>query len=382
MTAPIEHAARRSATRRTITLLILAVVVLSPGAFAWRRSHSASAEERKLVHEADLGTRLRVAEVLQTPPARRIVLIGEARPWASVTLYAKVSGYLRAVNVDKGDRVKSGQVVAELESPEIDRAWASAKVEHANRVAITNRLQQLVTRRLVSPQEAEQAATDAAIANERLQAAAAEKEYETIRAPFDGTVIARYADPGALMQSASSSQTSALPVATISRNDRLRITVYLDQVDASSLKPGASAIVTMPENPGFSRKGVVARAAGALDPRTRKMLAEIDLPNGDGAIIAGSTVSVSIELPVLKGLQVPVEALVLRGGKSYVAIVGADSIAHFRAVTTGPTDGATIALLSGVKPGERVGMNVGDLADSSRVRPVAVGAPTTVAAKP
>lgn len=373
--SPAPSAATPSNTRRAVTLVLLAVLVLSPGFFFIRRSRSASAEEKALVGEAALGSRLRVADVTMSPPARRLALIGEARPWASVTLYAKVSGYLKTVNVDKGDHVHAGQVMAELESPEIDRAFAAAKVELANRVAIANRLQQLVSRKLVSPQEAEQAATDAAVADERLKAATAEKEYETIRAPFDGTVIARYADPGALMQSASSSQTSALPVATISRNDRLRITVYLDQADAADLKPGALAIVTMPEHPGFSRKGVVARAAGALDPRTRKMLAEIDLPNTDGAIIAGATVAVAIDLPVLKAPMVPSEALVLRGGKSYLAVVGTDSIAHFRIVTTGPSDGTTIAVLTGVKPGERVGLNVGDLADSSRVRPVGVAKP-------
>ncbi|MBI3792654.1 MAG: efflux RND transporter periplasmic adaptor subunit [Gemmatimonadetes bacterium] len=375
MTEPASPSSPPTAVRRTVTLLLLAVLVLSPGFFAVRRSRSASAEEKSLVHEAGLGARLKVADVLMSPPARKLALIGEARPWASVTLYAKVSGYLRTVRVDKGDRVKAGDLVAELESPEIDRAYAAAKVEHANRVAIANRLQQLVARKLVSPQESEQAATDATVADERLQAAAAEKEYETIRAPFDGTVIARYADPGALMQSASASQTSALPVATISRNDRLRITVYLDQADAVDLKPGAVAVVTMPEHPGFSRRGVVTRAAGALDPRTRKMLAEVDLENGDGAIIAGATVAVSIELPVPKAPQVPAEAIVIRGGKPYVAVVGADSIAHFRLVTTGVTDGATIAVLSGLKPGERVGLNVGDLADSSRVRPVSAAKP-------
>lgn len=375
MTDPASPVAPPSMARRAIMLTLLAALILSPGLFAARRSRSASAEERSLVNEAALGARLRVADVTMSPPARRLALIGEARPWASVTLYAKVSGYLKTVNVDKGDHVRAGQVMAELESPEIDRAFAAAKIELANRVAIANRLQQLVTRKLVSPQEAEQAATDAAVAEERLKAATAEREYETIKAPFDGTVIARYADPGALMQSASSSQTSALPVATISRNDRLRITVYLDQADATDLKRGATAVVTMPEHPGFSRKGVIARAAGALDPRTRKMLAEIDLPNGDGAIIAGATVAVAIELPVLKAPIVPAEALVLRGGKSYLAVVGADSIAHFRVVTTGPSDGATIAVLSGVKPGEHVGLNVGDLADSSRVRPMAVAKP-------
>lgn len=375
MIEPSATAAPASRSGRTIMWLALAALVLAPAIFAARRSRSRAGEATTRVHEAALGARLRVTEVAMSAPTRRVALIGEARPWASVTLYAKVSGYLKSVNVDKGDRVRAGQLIAELESPEIERAYASAKVEHANRVAITNRLQQLVTRKLVSPQEAEQAATDAAVASERLQAATAEREYESIRAPFDGTVIARYADPGALMQSASASQTSALPVATISRNDRLRITVYLDQADAADLRPGALALVTMPEHPGFARKGVVARAAGALDPRTRKMLAEIDLENSDGAIMAGATVAVAIELPVAKAPLVPSEALVLRGGRTWLAVVGPDSIARFRAVTTGPTDGATIAVLTGVKPGEHVGLNVGDLTDSSRVRPV-------VAAKP
>lgn len=368
-TAPVPSAPP-TAMRRLVTVLVLVALVLAPGAFHLRRTRSAQAEARDLGREVAAGPRVRVATVATSPGVRQVALIGEARPWASVTLYAKIAGYLRTMTVDKGDRVRAGQVIAELESPEVDRALAGARVDHANKAAIAERLRTLVARKLVSPQEAEQAAADAAVAAERLAAAQAEQAYESLRAPFDGTVTARFADPGALLQSASSNQVAALPVATLAQVDRLRITVFLDQADAVVLRPGARATITMAERPGVERTGTVARVAGALDPRTRKMLAEIDLPNGDGAILAGATVTVTLALPVPRTPQVPAEAVVLRDGHPAVAVIGADSVAHFRRVTTGLTDGATIAVTDGLAAGQRVGVNVGDLGDGARVRPV------------
>src|SRR5262249_46655958 len=146
-----------------------------------------------------------------------VELIGEARPFAAVTLYAKVSGYLKSVSVDMGDRVKAGQVLAVIESPETDRAYSAAKEDFDNKQVKAQRIAKLLDKKFASPDEADQARTEAAVARERLAGLEEQRAYETLRAPFDGRVTARFADPGALVQNAASSQTSALPVVTVAQ---------------------------------------------------------------------------------------------------------------------------------------------------------------------
>ncbi|MBI2795272.1 MAG: efflux RND transporter periplasmic adaptor subunit [Gemmatimonadetes bacterium] len=341
---------------------------------AWRRSHGAAADERARVADVAGGPLVRTTTVAVSPPARTLSLLGEARPWASVTLYAKVSGYLRSVQVDKGDRVHAGQVLAEIESPEIDRAWQGAKAEHDNKVAVAARMRTLLEKKLVSPQEAEQAITDAAVAGERLSALAAQREYETLRAPFDGTVTERFADAGALVQSATSSQTSAQPVCTVTQVSRLRVYVYLDQADAAAVHRGIRATVSVAERPGFRRLSEVSRVSGELDPRTRKMLAEVDVDDADQAIVPGGFVQVELEVPMARLPAVPVEALLTRDGQSMVAVVAPDSTIRLQAVHVAANDGKLVTLSSGVAAGTPVVMGPGAWAvDGARVRPAATG---------
>src|SRR6185312_11402965 len=135
----------------------------------------------------------------------------------------KVAGYIKTVAVDVGDRVKANDVVATIESPETDRALDAAQADYDNKQLTSSRIAQLLQRKLVSPQEADQARTEAAVAKERLEGLHEQQGYETLRAPFAGRVTARFADPGALAQNAASSQTSALPVVTVSQTDALRV---------------------------------------------------------------------------------------------------------------------------------------------------------------
>jgi membrane fusion protein (multidrug efflux system) len=368
------HSPRSSPLLRRAAIVVAILAVAAVPWLAVRRARSAGSDERSRVADVALGPLLRTATATLSPPTRTLSLLGEARPWASVTLYAKVSGYLRSVAVDKGDRVRSGQVLAEIESPEIDRAWLGARAEHDNKLAIAARMRTLLEKKLVSPQEAEQAITDAAVAGERLSALAAQKEYESLRAPFDGTVTERFADAGALVQSATSSQTSAQPVCTVTQTSRLRVYVYLDQADASAVRPGARAAVTVAERPGFRRMSEVARTSGELDPRTRKMLAEVDVDDSDGAIVPGGFVQVELDVPMPRLPAVPVEALLTRDGKSMVAIVGADSTIHFRVVRVATNDGKLVTIADGVSVGDVAALTPGaGVADGAHVRPVVVG---------
>jgi len=324
-----------------------------------------------LEEEAKLGPRVQVVSATKTPPERTLTLVGEARPYASVTLYAKVSGYLKKVTVDKGDKVKRDQLLAQIESPEIDKEYQGALAEARNKKAIAGRMNQLRERQLVSPQEADQANSDNEVANSRLESLAVQKGYETLRAPFDGTVTARYADAGALVQNAANSQTSALPLVTVSQVDRLRVYTYVDQRDAAYIQVGAQANVTVAERPDLDLKAVVSRVSGELDPKTKMLLTEVDVDNQAGQLVPGSFVQVKLVVRTPEALQLPVQALVLQQGKTMLPIIQPDGTIHFVEVRTGENDGQNVSILSGLEPEQKVGLNVGNgLPEGSHVRPV------------
>jgi membrane fusion protein (multidrug efflux system) len=309
-------------------------------------------------------------DVVASPSTHHLVLLGEARPFASVTLYAKVSGYLKWIGVDKGDRVKADQVVAIIESPETDASWSAAKADHEQKALAAARVKQLLDKKFVSPQESDQAIADEAIARERLESLAQQRAFEQLKAPFDGTVTSRFADQGALVQNAASSQTSALPVVTVERTDRLRVYVYLDQSDAASVRVGLPAVLTMDERTGLRMPVTVSRTSGELDPRTRKLLVEFDVENVKGTIVPGSFVHLELDVPAPSLPEIPSEALVVRQEQAYVPVLAADSTIHFRAVVVAVNDGRRVRVLSGLAAGERVVLNAGDaLAEGARVRP-------------
>jgi RND family efflux transporter MFP subunit len=276
---------------------------------------------------------------------------------------------LKTINVDVGDRVRGGDVVATIESPETDRALAGAKADYDNKQLTSTRVAQLLDKKMVSPQEADQARTEASVADERLEALREQQGYETLRAPFSGRVTARFADAGALAQNAASSQTSALPIVTVSRGDSLRVLVYLDQSDATNARPGTPATITMTEHPGVQIPAHVTRVAGELDPKTRKMLTELDIENSRGLIVPGSFVNVRIDFPATPAPQAPVEALVVRNGTTSVGMIDAESRVHLTPVTIASNDGKLVTFGSGVAVGARVALNLGSaVADGDRIQ--------------
>ena len=354
---------------RATAALLLIVALATAGLLAWRRSHAAADESARREGAAAAGPVVRAATAVPSAASHHLVLLAEARPYASVTLYAKVSGYLKWIGVDKGDRVKADAVVAIIESPETDAAWSAANADHTQKALTASRLKQLLDRKFASQEEADLAAADEAVSRERLQSLAQQKEFEKLKAPFNGTVTARFADPGALVQNAASSQTSALPVVTVEDTDSLRVYAYLDQADAASVHPGLAATITMDEHAGLRIPARVTRTSGELDARTRKLLVELDLDNRNGRIVPGSFVHVELDAPAPVLPELPTEALVVRQNRSLVAVLGGDGTVHFREVTVASNDGRRIRLLNGVAAGDRVVLNAGDaLAEGARVR--------------
>jgi RND family efflux transporter MFP subunit len=349
-------------------LLVALLIVASIAASKFAMNYW---EQRALLAEQQAGPRVRVVNVGKSLGDRTISVLGEARPYAEVTLYAKVSGYLRDVKVDKGDVVRKDQVLARIESPETDKDYQGAFADAKNKRAIANRMNALRARSLVSQQEAEQADSDAEVSEARLAALAVQKGYETLRAPFDGKVTSRFADPGALVQNATASQTSALPVVTVSQVDRLRVYAYLDQKDAPFVTAGSPVTVTLRERPGFQVPGTIARVSGELDPQTRTLLTEVDLDNKKGDFVPGSFVEVSLPIHAPSLPQIPVEGLIAQPGKSLVAVVSQDNTVHFREVHPANNDGQFVTILSGLNEGEIVALNLGtNVNDGAKVRPI------------
>jgi RND family efflux transporter MFP subunit len=328
-------------------------------------------EESTRAAEIAAGPQVTVAKVIQSPGEHTITLVGETRPFAEAVLYAKVSGYLKVVKVDKGDKVKQGQVLAVIESAETDQGYEAALADSRNKKAIAARLEKLFAKHLVSQQEIDQARADSDISVARLHTQETLKGYETLRAPFNGTVTARFADPGALVQNATNSQSSALPMVTVSTIDRLRVAVFVDQHDAPYVEKDGWVEITQTDHPGFKIQGKVSRVSGELDPRTKMLLTEIDLVNDNQQLVAGSFVQVALRIKSPPYVQAPVQALYTKDGKYFLTAVNQNNEITFKPIEIANNDGKMLWISSGAQVGDIVALSVGDtIPEGGKVRPL------------
>ena len=346
---------RRFVVVGSASIALAALLVFGLGLF---KGFSVEKSRRARAAENAKGPTVEVALVSPAPKFRHVTLIGEARPFYEATLYAKVSGYLRTLSVDKGDSVKEGDLLAVIESPETDKAYISALADYVNKHRIADRYRVLIRKKLISQQDADQALSNEEISRAFLGTQRVLKSYEKIRAPFTGKVTARYVDPGALIQSAQGSQSGSQAVVTVSQIDHLRVWAYVDQKDAPYVKAGTPVTIRRTEPPGKDFLSHVTRIAGQLDPKTRTLLTEVDLVNPE--IYSGSFVQVAIDIPEGPGVEVPARALVLQGDKSLLPVVDDQNHIHYQAVHVESNDGQTIRISEGVQEGERIALSVGN----------------------
>ena len=363
-----------AAPRHRFALFVFgALIVAGAGYGGWHYVHASTeglADARKAIEaDAALGPRVVFTTVRSGPESRTISLLGDARPYLSSTIFAKVSGYLKTVDVDKGSLVKQGQKLAEIDSSELDSQYrgAVADLDYKRRLAARSR--ELVRTGNTPVQTAEQNDSALRQAEELVSNLDTMRAYQILSAPFDGTIIARYADPGSLVQAATTNQASSLPVVQIADLSKLRVGVYVEQRDVSAIHVGNPAEVIDASDQDRRRVGKISRTAGALDPRTRTLYIEIDIDNRDNFLVPGSFTYVNIQVPIQSLPQIPVSAMTTRGGKQLVAVVGDNNIVQFRPVKIGNTDGTLFNILDGVKPGEKVVLNVtDDVTEGSKVR--------------
>jgi len=286
-----------------------------------------------------------------TLPTFRILALQEA------TLYAKVSGYLKTLTVDKGDAVKEGQLLAEIEVPELLADEVQYKAE--SEVARTNYGRMAEARErapdLVVPQTVDDLRGHWEVAQAKLQKTRTLLQYSRIVAPFSGLITARFVDPGAFIPAAtagSTPQTAAL--LTLMDYSRVRVQVFVPQPEVPFISNGVPVKVKVEDLPGRTFPGSVSRFAHALDPATKTMLTEIEISNPGGDLRPGAYASVQLEIEKKQSaLLVPVQALLVeKAGASVFAV--AEGKAKKTPVQTGFNDGTNVEIAGGINPDQAV----------------------------
>jgi RND family efflux transporter MFP subunit len=373
----------------------LGVVIIIGGVGSWACTRD-SAEMRAESPRADATTGANAVSVqVQRPErhdlSRQVVLPGSIEAFEQVTLYAKAAGYLKWIKVDIGDQVRQGQALAQIDVPEmvkeheaaeadVGRATASLANAQAERerAQAEVELKKLTYERLRSIREQEpdvlpQQDVDEAraqfnvaqamvrVAESKIKVAESDvgraeaararlatlMEYATIRTPFSGVVIKRFVDPGALIQHALS-QTNVSPIVTVARVDTLRVFIDVAEPEVPFVKKGNRVTLTVDALPGKVFEAVCTRSTAALDPKTRTMRTEIDIPNRDGRLRPGMYGKVTLMLERRENaLTVPAGALIVDGRKSFVFTV-VDGRAKRVEVTTGLDDGIRVEITNGL----------------------------------
>jgi len=288
--------------------------------------------------------------------------------YTEAAIYAKVAGYLKTIDVDKGDRVQQGQVIAILETPDLDKQVADAKAAYWLQIVTDRREQVLVRQGVIAQQEADTSNAAMLEAKDTYEQLLAEQGYKEITAPFDGIVTARYVDPGALIPQATTTA-SGTPIISVATLTPLRVYADVSQNLALWVKNGDEATITSDELVGRQFKGTVIRHPEALDTASRTMLVEVDLPNKDHALFPGMYAHLDITVAANAqetGSMVRDDALVFRDGKVFVPLVR-DGRLRLVPVKLGFDDGQMVVVEGDIHGNDIVALNVGQAATDGEV---------------
>jgi membrane fusion protein (multidrug efflux system) len=305
-----------------------------------------------------------VQAVQTTRPVRRdfvrsLTLPANIAPWHQATLYAKVPGYLKEMKVDKGDEVVRGQLVAVVDAPEVEQQFRQAEADYKIKSLTHHRLLKVWKENadVIAKQDLDVAEATAEGAKHLMENRRTLYQYTRVEAPFSGTITARFADPGTMIQSGAGSATQAAPLYTLMNLDQVRVYVNVPQEAAHLAKPGVPATLTLKELPGKPLRGAITRTTEALDPATRTLLVEIDMSNEERLLQPGMFVSVTLELQRHpQALSVPPSAIAQATGGSPrpTVFVVNQGTAMMKPVTTGIDDGTGIEITEGLSDEDQV----------------------------
>ncbi|MCK9802152.1 efflux RND transporter periplasmic adaptor subunit [Pseudomonas sp. MAFF 302030] len=286
--------------------------------------------------------------------------------WSKAPIHARVSGYLKDWTQDIGAKVAAGQVLAHIDSPDLDQQVAQARArvvqQQANaRLAQTTaeRWQQLLASHSVSRQEADEKSSNAAAAKANAEAAAADyarlsalEDYKTIRAPFAGTLTARHTDIGQLIKADNDSDPELFDLAD---THKLRLYVPIPQNYASVIRPGLEAQLTVPEHPGQHFSAQLVGDSTAIDPRSGTLLAQFVAANPDGALMPGDYAEATLAIPAdTHGVSIPASALIFRAQGTQVAVIDRAKRVHLRSIHIGLDLGERLVIDQGLHATDHV----------------------------
>jgi RND family efflux transporter MFP subunit len=324
-----------------------------------------------------------VVQAKRSAPAQEIVLPANVQAFSDAPIYARTNGYLKRWYVDIGGRVKAGQLLAEIDTPEVTQQLRQSRAELATSQANLNlskitadRYAGLLKTDSVSKQESDNAAGDFEAKQAALQSSQANvkrleelQSFQKIYAPFAGVITARNTDVGALINSGSSGG-NGNELFHIAQPDKLRVYVSVPQIYSQVAKPGITADLTLAEFPSRRFQGKLVRTANAIDPVSRTLLVEIAVDNPTGQLFTGSYAEVHFKLPTPESSFIlPVNTLLFRSEGLRVAVLGQDQRVQLRQITIGHDFGSEVEIVAGLNGSENVIINPPDsLTDGETVR--------------
>jgi len=368
-------------------LMILGALILS----ARRVEYQALAQETEA---------LAIPTVAVTHPSasaddEELRLPGTLQAYVESPIYARTTGYLRTWSHDIGSRVAKGEILAELETPEVDQQLAQAQAD-LNTARANARLSEITARRLqdvgrtdaVSRQEVDNAVGDLEAKRAVVQSAEANvrrlqdlESFKHVHAPFSGLVTRRNVDIGTLVNAGNGGTSQELFL--LAQTDPIRVYVSVPETYAPAVQAGLGAHLTLTSYPGQEFQGRVVRTAEAIDPATRTLRTEVDVPNGDGRLLPGGYAQVRLDVKVPGGgLDVPVNALLFRSEGLRAVVVDPAHRTHLRPLTIGRDYGTSLEVLSGLKADEWIVLNPPDSLEEGqevRVKEVAARDPSGTA---
>lgn len=382
-------------------LALLFLVGLVPRLRLWQKLEADA--QKQISALPSIGT----THAQRAPQIAEVQLPGTTEPIFVTGIYARTDGYLIARYVDIGDQVTAGTLLADIATPEVDQqlnqaqatlaeaqanvvkfeadlALARTTLQRYNVAGVGSVSKQQIDERNAAVTDAEKA-VDAALATVNANQADVDRllqlqGFQRVFAPFDGVIIVRNVDQGALISAGSTQGTTEL--FRLAQVDTLRILVYVPQTYANDVHAGQEADVTLRELPGRVFRGTVTRTAGAIDPSSRTLLTEVQVPNRDGALLSGSYVTVHFRIQRANPpLLIPATALLVDTQGVRVAEVDADGSLRYRPIVIGRDYGDRVEVLSGIDTDDVIATGLpGGLADGAKVQVAAAPAVTPAAA--
>jgi RND family efflux transporter MFP subunit len=369
VTPPPELPAAPPRKAVIIVVLVVVVLVLSGAASMFSRFRAG----RALAKETEIDSVATVAVVhpIAEKPDEELVLPASLQAYEESPIYARTNGYLLRWYKDIGSHVHQGELLADIDTPEVDQELSQARANRQQSSAqldiakiSADRWQNLRKTDSVSQQENDmqasayqQAVANLAAANANVRRLEQLESFKHVYAPFSGVLVKRNVDPGALINAGS----VGMELFILAKVDPLRVFANVPQAYSPAIKNGMPAYITLQEIPGQKFRGTVARTAEAIDPATRTLLTEVDVPNKDGRLLRGSFGEVHFSPRIdTEKVTVPVNAMLFRREGPQLAIVGSDNKVQLRPITIGRDYGTTLEILGGVSVEDRIIINPAD----------------------